>query len=121
MLLDITFDLSAIDSFALTVMLVGYTVVFSSLILLFFTYKNLPKILNINTKIQLKKKGKKECEVCQDITGEINAAIGLALCEYFNELHDTESGRVTIKKVSKRYSPWSSKIYGLNTYFEKSK
>jgi len=121
MLLDVTFNPSAIDSFALIVMFVGYAVVFSALVLLFFIYKYIPKILSINTKIKLKKKGKKECDVCEDITGEINAAIGVALHQYFNELHDIESGQVTIKKVSKRYSPWSSKIYGLNTYFEKSK
>jgi hypothetical protein len=51
------------------------------------------------------------------MTGEINAAISMALYLYFEELHDEESDVVTIKKVSKRYSPWSSKIYGLNQYF----
>ena len=47
------------------------------------------------------------------MTGEVNAAIATALYMYFNELHDDESNIITIKKVSKFYSPWSSKIYGL--------
>ena len=29
-------------------------------------------------------------------------------------MHDEESGVVTIKQVKKSYSPWSSKIYGVN-------
>jgi hypothetical protein len=30
---------------------------------------------------------------------------------YFNELHDVESGVVTIKRISRHYSPWNSKLY----------
>ncbi|HAH59495.1 MAG TPA: phage tail protein, partial [Bacteroidales bacterium] len=29
------------------------------------------------------------------------------------ELHDHEDAVLTIKKVARTYSPWSSKIYGL--------
>ncbi len=48
------------------------------------------------------------------IEGNVTAAIGLALHMYFNEMHDEESGVVTIKRVQKAYSPWSSKIYEVN-------
>lgn len=48
-----------------------------------------------------------------DVKGEINAAIAMALYLYSNELHDQENPVITMIKVSKTYSPWSSKIYGL--------
>lgn len=44
---------------------------------------------------------------------EVNAAIGLAIHLYFSERHDKESAVLTINRVAKLYSPWSSKIYGL--------
>lgn len=48
-----------------------------------------------------------------DVTEETAAAIGLAIHMYKNEMHDQESFTITLKKVSKIYSPWSSKIYTL--------
>jgi Na+-transporting methylmalonyl-CoA/oxaloacetate decarboxylase gamma subunit len=51
--------------------------------------------------------------VQNDITEETAAAIGLAIHMYKNEMHDQESFTITLKKVSKIYSPWSSKIYTL--------
>ena len=48
-----------------------------------------------------------------DDSGETHAAIGLAMHEYLNDSHDIESTVLTILRVTKSYSPWSSKIYGL--------
>lgn len=48
-----------------------------------------------------------------DVSEETAAAIGLAIHMYKNEMHDQESFTITLKKVSKIYSPWSSKIYTL--------
>ncbi|MDE5858752.1 MAG: OadG family protein, partial [Muribaculaceae bacterium] len=45
-------------------------------------------------------------------SGEVIAAIGLALRDHF-EAHDQESTVLTINKVRRSYSPWSSKIYGM--------
>ncbi len=45
-------------------------------------------------------------------SGEEIAAIVMALNEHINA-HDLESTILTINKVRKSYSPWSSKIYGL--------
>lgn len=45
-------------------------------------------------------------------SGEEIAAIVMALHEHFNA-HDTENTVLTINKVKRAYSPWSSKIYGL--------
>jgi len=43
--------------------------------------------------------------------GEVSAAVAMALYLHFGEMHDVESGVVTIKRISKLYSPWSSKLY----------
>ena len=48
-----------------------------------------------------------------DVAGEKAAAIALAIHMYKQELHDIESLTITLKKVSRIYSPWSSKIYTL--------
>ena len=47
-------------------------------------------------------------------SGEEIAAIVMAIHEHFNA-HDTESTILTINKVKRAYSPWSSKIYNLRT------
>lgn len=114
----IIFDFSAIDGFALTVTVVGYGIVFMALVFMYFVYTLMPKVINMNIRQKLRRQGKhREAEVKSlEIPGEVNAAISVALHLYFNEMHDEESNVMTIKKVSKRYSPWSSKIYGLNTY-----
>ena len=48
-----------------------------------------------------------------DLHEETAAAIALAIHMYKTDLHDQESFTITLKKVSKIYSPWSSKIYTL--------
>jgi hypothetical protein len=47
------------------------------------------------------------------VSDEEAAAIALAIHMYKIELHDMESLTITLKKVSRIYSPWSSKIYTL--------
>ncbi len=61
----------------------------------------------------------KEIQVAQNrkegnsLTNEEAAAIALAINMYKRDLHDMESFTITLKKVSRIYSPWSSKIYTL--------
>ncbi len=53
----------------------------------------------------------------KDNTEEPNndiVAIAMAMHLYFDEVHDDESNVITIKRIERRYSPWSSKIYGVN-------
>lgn len=112
-------DFSHIDGFATTIALVGYMVVFIALVLLYFVFYNLPSLLRIDLRKLLAGKREKESVLKKEevkVTGEINAAIGMAIFLYINEMHDKESGVITIKKISRRYSPWSSKIYGLRQY-----
>jgi sodium pump decarboxylase gamma subunit len=45
-----------------------------------------------------------------------SAAIAMALHLYYDDIHDDESYVITIKNTDNRYSPWSSKIYGINNY-----
>lgn len=47
------------------------------------------------------------------VNGEIIAAIALAMKLNQTEIHDRESDVITINKVARVYSPWSSKIHGL--------
>jgi hypothetical protein len=47
------------------------------------------------------------------ISEEIIAAIGLALTRYEEDLRSAEHMALTINRVARAYSPWSSKIYGI--------
>lgn len=46
-------------------------------------------------------------------TGEEVAAIAMALKMYQEDLHVRESSIITINNVSRKYSPWNSKIHGI--------
>lgn len=117
---EISIDFSRIDSFGLIVSAVGWGIVFLVLVVLFQIYNNIPRLIKLisKTKESRVKSVAKEVVATSDISGEVNAAISMALYLYLNELHDQESGVITIKRVNRRYSPWSSKIYSLNTYFQ---
>jgi len=51
--------------------------------------------------------------VQEGLSGEVNAAIVMVLYLYGDQIHDQEDPVITMTKVSRTYSPWSSKIYGL--------
>ncbi len=51
-----------------------------------------------------------------DISNADIVAISMALHLFYDEVHDDESNVITIKRIERRYSPWSSKIYGINNY-----
>lgn len=53
-----------------------------------------------------------ESEILQQLDEQI-AAIGLALRLYQEEQHVNESRVLTLNRVSRMYSPWSSKIHGI--------
>lgn len=72
----------------------------------FFVKKNIGK-----TSVTSEEKLKQPIE--GEIPNEIISAISMALFMYQNELHDYENAVLTMQKVSRTYSPWSSKIYTL--------
>lgn len=101
----------------LTIIAMG--VVFLTLILIFLFFHNFGKQFNrfYERKKLIKEGNFEEAEKIEiSHSGELNAAIGLALYLYKNQIHDIESFKVTINKVSRNYSPWSSKIYGLRKF-----
>ena len=114
---DISFKFSRVleSEIGLTVSLIGYLVVFISLIALYLVFKNLQRVVAFRFKKEEKMEVAvaKESRLKMDISGEMNAAIGTAIHLYFNELHDEENFTLTINRVSKRYTPWNSKIYGI--------
>ena len=108
--------------FGITVSIIGYLIVLLALVFLFFVYQLIPKLLDLYVRTKLRKAGKKEAdESTMSHSGEVNAAISMAIYLCMNERHDMESGKITAKRLSKRYSPWNSKIYtvqgGLNSRF----
>lgn len=108
-----------ITSSTWTVTFLGYVIVFAALALLVAIFTIVPKIHAAQVKKRLKKEGKlSSCESsgeCSlEVSGDENAAVAMALYMYFNELHDEESNVITIKKIERRYSPWNSKLYGMN-------
>jgi multisubunit Na+/H+ antiporter MnhB subunit len=111
---EVVFDLSRITNESTTLAFVGYIIVFVALITLYLVFQYMPVLLNKIKRRRLKQRGESE-EVIEDLTisGEVGAAISTTLFLYFNELHDDEKTVLTIKKISKRYSPWSSKIYNV--------
>jgi hypothetical protein len=113
--LFISINLGNIDEKALVITIVGYCTVFLLLACMVILFNQAHHVqdyfLNRSRKKQnstdiLEKPEKK-------ITGDENAAICTALYLYFTELHDEEKYVMTVKKVSRTYSPWSSKIYGI--------
>lgn len=100
---------------------VGYLIVFLALVSLFWFFSILPKIIYFNARRENKKKGKSIAHPDEfNVSGEETAAIAMALHLYIGELHDEESGILTIKKISKAYSPWSSKIYAVRNQFNRN-
>ena len=106
-----------LDPWGIGMTVIGYVVVFIALLFLYLTFANITKLLNLNVKRLLRKEGKnEEIKEVDKVTGEVNAAIAMALHLYYEEIHDHEKTVLTINKVSRTYSPWSSKIYGLRQY-----
>ncbi len=107
-----------VDSQVWIITTLGWLIVFVALIFLIIVFNQVPKLLGLDVKKLIAKKekvaeqGARGSEI--ELTGETNAAIAMALYMYFNELHDEESNVITIKKVTRNYSPWSSKVYGFN-------
>lgn len=98
------------------ILMTGLLIVFGALLTLsiFFKY-GLPVMLYIY-KIITKGRDKKikdiSIEADENFTGEIAAAISVAIHLYLHEQLDNENAVLTIRQARKLYSPWSSKIYG---------
>ena len=110
--------LERVDPYGIIMALTAMSVVFLALILLYVVFKNTGKF-SINQSQKRAQKAISQENVAithvEDTSAEVYAAIAMALHLYRedNEAHDFENTILTIDKVAKSYSPWSSKIYTL--------
>lgn len=105
------------DSLGLGMTVTAMAVVFLGLLILFLVFKQVGK-LSVSASQRRAKKASGETAatpqgVSGEISGEVLAAIGAALYELNEDVHDIENTVLTIQKVKRNYSPWSSKIYSL--------
>jgi len=113
--LSIVFDPSLIGSQTLILSILGYCIVLLTLsamayfMVRFHSFRDYMR----TKKLEKETTQAKAAPVKVVMTGEENAAIAAALYLFFSELHDQEKYVMTIKKVSRTYSPWSSKFYNI--------
>ncbi len=98
--------------------LMAMTVVLIALFALYICFRTVGKIMNRSKKAPATATAATEESAAKKpakgvVSGEDIAAIALALRMFEDDLHDHESTILTINRVAKAYSPWSSKLYGL--------
>ncbi|MDR3350819.1 MAG: lamin tail domain-containing protein [Prevotellaceae bacterium] len=105
------------DPYGVIMAITAMSVVFVALILLYVVFKNIGRASINSGRRKAEKAGVAPdvVAVAQDAPGEVYAAVAAALYLYIQqeEAHDIENTILTINKVTRTYSPWSSKIYGL--------
>ena len=98
---------------------IGFALVFLVLVLLIFIMKGMGWAFTRQKKAaKVAKAAATGAPVADDdheaiSDQEIAAAIMTALKLYKSNLHDQESEMITIHRIARAYSPWSSKIHGL--------
>jgi Na+-transporting methylmalonyl-CoA/oxaloacetate decarboxylase gamma subunit len=104
------------DKFGASMTITSMLVVFLALVLLYIIFKLVGKA---SVSISNKRKAKETTVTVgikpdkNEIPGEVLSAIFMALHEEQSDVHDIEHTILTFNKISRNYSPWSSKIYGL--------
>ena len=108
------------DPYGIFMTLTAMSVTFLALAILYLVFKQVGKF-------HIRKKSENAVEAVKDVankekadtsgqvSAETYAAISMAIHMFMveNEAHDFEETVLTINKVSRTYSPWSSKIYTL--------
>ena len=111
----INFDFSRVDGNAVTIFIIGFSVVFSALIIIYLIFSVVPYLMKIN----IKKKSKPEVKAAEPVIitdGEVYAAIGMALILHSEDQHDDESMILTLNINDRLNSPWNSKLQNLNLH-----
>ena len=105
------------DSWGIGMTITAMAVVFCGLFILYIIFK---QIGNASIRASQRRAQKAAAVTGKTVSanagqesGEIFAAISMALYEISDDNHDIENTVLTIRKVQRRYSPWSSKIYSL--------
>jgi|GEM_PF-924676 len=96
----------------------GLTIAFVGILIVFLSLTSISLLIRGLKRYSVPKRTKADSASASSVaqprngvSGELVAAISLALQSHLFELHDEERTILTISKVSKPYSPWSSKIH----------
>ncbi len=106
------------DSFGGAITIIAMCIVLSALIILSVLFLLFGKISSATLTKKKREAHGVTAETSEEHhdeldSGEVIAAIGMALAEHFGQGHDMEDTVLTIKRMKKAYSPWNSKIYNL--------
>ena len=108
------------DSFGVGMTLTAMTVVFLGLLLLYLIFKQVGRsAIKMSRRRAEKVSGGRSVTHNTNEPGAVFAAIATALYEVAEDAHDFENTVLTIHRVTRNYSPWSSKIYGLRSLPDK--
>jgi Na+-transporting methylmalonyl-CoA/oxaloacetate decarboxylase gamma subunit len=115
----ISFDTTKIDENAITVFIIGFSVVFAALISIYLFFYFLPKVINFTPKDKKpdkksidKKVSPKENVKSED--SEVITAIAMALHLHFEDMHDEESMILTMDIKNRVNTQWGTKIANIN-------
>ena len=106
------------DSVGVGMAITAMSVVFSGLLLLYISFRLIGKAsVSVSRRRAMKTKEVTSVEEAKEkklgeAPGEVFAALAMAMHESQN-MHDEEETVLTITRVKRSYSPWSSKIYTL--------
>lgn len=106
------------DKFGGAITIIAMCIVLSALIilsLLFLCFGKISSMIHTRKKRAAHGVTEKEADPLHDEadSGEVIAAISMALAEHMGQGHDMEDTILTIRRMRKAYSPWNSKIYNL--------
>ncbi|MDE6443763.1 MAG: OadG family protein [Muribaculaceae bacterium] len=104
------------DSWGGAITIIAMCIVISALVILSLLFMGFGKVsekLLSRNKRQAAKAAFHEAEHHEVDSGEVIAAISMALAEHFQGGHDYEDTILTIRRMKRAYSPWNSKIYNI--------
>lgn len=109
--------INAADSAGVGVTLMAMCIVLCALIVLSILFMFFGKVFARKQSQKKKEAHGVDAETPHDDddhdSGEVIAAIAMALDEHFNSKHDLEDTVLTIRRMKRAYSPWNSKIYNM--------
>ncbi|MBD5223778.1 MAG: OadG family protein [Bacteroidales bacterium] len=111
------------DSHGFAITIIAMVIVISALVILSLLFMLFGKISSSMQKARkLEAHGvnehEKEDHHEELDSGEVIAAISMALAEHTGQGHDIEDTILTIRRMRKAYSPWNSKIYNMRQAHE---
>ncbi|MDR2679279.1 MAG: OadG family protein [Tannerella sp.] len=108
------------DSWGIGMTITAMAVVFIGLILLYGSFKYVGRTaIKMGTRRAQKAGVENIPAKGHTEDGAVFAAIAAALYEVAEDIHDIESTVITIQKVARRYSPWSSKFHSMREFTRK--